>query len=122
MAARLALLLLVVVLAGCAGSRAPVSLATADGSVRYVGERTRGGGDAFALTASSGAACEGDLYPTTDTTTGMPAAFGGVSCDDGRIGMLLFGGAAAATGGPVSGVIDQRKVGGRWGGRAGGAV
>ncbi|MBB5222077.1 hypothetical protein HNP73_002013 [Amaricoccus macauensis] len=122
MLTRLALVLLAVVLAGCAGSRMPVNVATADGAERYTGERTRGSRDAFALTAKSGALCEGDLYPTTDTTTGMPAAFGGVSCDDGRIGMLLFGGAPSAAGGSVSGVIDQKKVGGRWGGRTGGAV
>lgn len=117
---RLGLVLAGLVLAGCAGGRAGVVVATADGSERYVGERTRGGEDAFALTARSGAACEGALYPTTDTATGGPASFGGVSCDDGRVGMLLFGGPPAATGGPVSGVIDQRKVTGSWG--AGGAV
>ncbi|MFT3972764.1 MAG: hypothetical protein QM699_04760 [Amaricoccus sp.] len=118
----LALAGLALVLAGCAVGRTPVAVATANGAERYVGERTRGGGDAFALTARSGAACEGDLYPTTDTTTGQPASFGGVSCDDGRVGMLLFSGKPSAAGGPVSGVIDQHKVTGSWGSGTGGAV
>lgn len=109
-------------LSACAVGRTPINLATADGAQRYTGERTHRGGDAFALTASSGAACEGDLYPTTDNRTGNPASFGGVSCDDGRVGMLLFDGAPSATGGPISGVIDQRAVKGGWGSSAGGAV
>lgn len=113
---------LVLALAGCAGGRTPVSLVTADGTERYVGERTRGHGDAFALTATSGAACEGDLYPTTDNKTGNPAAFGGVACDDGRVGVLLFDGAPSAAGGPVSGVIDRRGVKGSWGAGSGGTV
>lgn len=120
MGARIGLLLAGLLLAGCAAGRANVVVATADGAERYVGERTRGGGDAFALTARSGAACEGDLYPTTDTTTGRPASFGGVACDDGRVGMLLFDGTATSAGGPVTGVIDQRRVTGNWG--SGGAV
>lgn len=111
-------------LAGCAaGGRTGVVVATADGAERYVGERTRSAGsDAFALTAKSGADCEGALYPTNDTTTGEPASFGGVSCDDGRVGVLLFDGAPEAGGGAVSGVIDRRSVKGRWGGGTGGAV
>jgi hypothetical protein len=123
-AVRLALALAgAALLAGCAGgARTGVAVATADGTARYEGERMRrAGADAFALTAtrgpSAGAACEGELYPTTDTTTGQPASFGGVSCDDGRVGMLLFAGERSAGGGAVSGVIDRRSVKGRWGSR-----
>jgi hypothetical protein len=106
-------------LAGCA-SRAGVVVATTDGSERYVGQRSRGAGsDSVALTSASGADCGGDLVPTTEAGTGRPAAFGGVRCDDGRIGVLLFSEAPDDGGGPVSGVIDRRSVEGRWGGRVG---
>lgn len=119
-----ALAALATVPAGCStfAPGAPVAVETSDGSERYEGKRSRGPGwDSFALTARSGATCEGDLHPTIDNATGMPAAFGGVSCEDGRVGVLLFGGAPGAEGGDVDGVIDRRPVEGRWGG-SGGAV
>jgi hypothetical protein len=106
-------------LSACA-SRTGVVVATADGTERYVGERARGAGsDSVALTAASGADCGGDLVPTTEAETGRPAAFGGVRCDDGRVGVLLFSEAPDDGGGPVSGVIDRRSVAGRWGSRVG---
>jgi hypothetical protein len=102
-------------LSACA-SRTGVVVATADGSERYVGERSRGArSDSFALTAASGADCGGELVPTTEAETGRPAAFGGVRCDDGRVGVLLFSETPGNGGGPVSGVIDRRGVRGRWG-------
>jgi hypothetical protein len=106
-------------LAGCAGGRTAVALATADGSQHYAGERTPGRADAVALTSDSGASCTGELLPTEEVATGTPAAWGGVRCDDGRIGVLLFSGAAADGGGAVSGVMNRRQVSGGWGSAAG---
>jgi hypothetical protein len=105
-----------VLLAGCAG-RTPVVVATADGSQRYEGERARGRPDSVRLTADSGADCAGDLHPTTEAETGEPASYGGVRCDDGRIGVLLFEGGSGAAGGAVSGVMNRRPVSGAWGSR-----
>lgn len=110
--------------AGCASIRpgTPVALATADGSARYEGARHRGGGaDSVALTSSFGADCEGTLHPTTETATGLPAAFGGIRCEDGRLGMLLFSGAPEGPGGAVEGVMARHSVSGRWGGGPSGA-
>jgi hypothetical protein len=106
------------ILAGCA-SRTGVVVATPDGSQRYVGERSRGAqADSVALTSVAGTECGADLVPTTEVETGRPAAFGGVRCEDGKIGMLLFSEAPGeGGGGPVSGVIDRRSVAGRWGPR-----
>jgi hypothetical protein len=112
--------------AGCAvvGPRgAPVAVATSDGAVRYEGARARGfGADNVTLTASGGGECGGDLHPTTETATGLPAAFGGIVCEDGKSGILLFSGPRAASGGAVSGVMDRRSVSGRWGGGGGGGA
>ena len=105
--------------AGCAvGPRgAPVMVATADGAVRYEGARGGGfGADKVALTSSAGSDCGGELHPTTETATDLPAAFGGIVCEDGKSGILLFSGSPAASGGAVSGVMDRRSVAGRWGG------
>lgn len=112
---RAALVLLALALAGCA-ARTEVVVATADGAERYEGERARGtGADRVALTSPEGAACRSDLVPTKETATGGPAAYGGVACEDGEIGMLLFSGAPGGPGGAVSGVMDRRPVSGRWG-------
>jgi hypothetical protein len=104
-------------LAGCAGSRTPVAVAvsTADGSQHYEGRRTLGGTDRVALTSETGATCAADLHETREVETDGPAAFGGVRCDDGRIGMLVFSGAPNEGGGAVNGVMNRRKVSGGWG-------
>ena len=115
----LALALVAVLPAGCAAIRpgTPVAFATADGSARYEGARHRSGGaDTLALTSSQGADCAGELHPTTETATGLPAAFGGVHCEDGRSGMLLLSGAPGGPGGAVEGVMARRSVRGHWGG------
>ncbi len=114
-----ALALAALALAGCAGERTAVALATADGSQHYVGERKLGRADAVALTSDSGATCAGELLPTEEVETKAPAAYGGVRCDDGRIGVLLFSGASADGGGAVSGVMNRRQVTGGWGSAAG---
>jgi hypothetical protein len=111
--------------AGCAvvPRGAPVMVATADGAHRYEGSRSQGfGADQVALTSSAGSDCGGDLHPTTETATGLPAAFGGIVCADGESGILLFSGAPSASGGAVSGVMDRRSVNGRWGGGTGAGV
>lgn len=115
----LALALAALALAGCAGQRTAVALATADGSQHYEGERRLGPADAVALTSDSGATCTGELLPTEEVATGTPAAWGGLRCDDGRIGVLLFSGAVAEGGGAVSGVMNRRQVTGGWGSAAG---
>ena len=96
-----------------------MALATADGSQHYEGERTPGRADAVALTSDSGATCAGDLLPTKEAGTGAPASWGGIRCDDGRIGVLLFSGVPADGGGAVSGVMNRRQVTGGWGTAAG---
>ncbi|TPE53189.1 hypothetical protein [Amaricoccus solimangrovi] len=104
--------------AGCAslGPGVPVSVATADGSARYEGERTRGrASDSVALSTQDGADCAGDLRQTKETATGRPAAFGAIHCADGASGILLFSGGPEATGGAVSGVMARRPVRGGWG-------
>lgn len=106
-------------LAGCAGGGVPVAVATRDGAQHYAGERTVGRASAVALTSDTGATCTGDLQPTTEVETGRPAAYGGVRCDDGRIGILLFSGSPADGGGAVSGVMNRRSVAGGWGTAAG---
>lgn len=104
-------------LAGCA-ARTGVVVATEDRAERYVGERSRGAGsDTVSLTSQAGADCDGRLKPTTEAGTHRPAAVGGIRCDDGTTGLLLFSDAKDDLEGRVSGVIDQKPVDGRWGKR-----
>lgn len=115
---RAALLAITMLPAACASFQpgARISLATADGSERYTGERSTGfGGDRVALTSPSGSDCAGELHPTVETATMAPAAFGGVVCEDGRSGILLFSGGPDAPGGQVTGVMQSRDVSGFWG-------
>ena len=117
MRAAAGLVLGALVLAGCA-TRTGVVVATADRSERYVGERSKGAGsDSVSLTSQTGADCAGSLKPTTEAGTHRPAAVGGVKCDDGKSGLLLFSDAKDDLEGRVSGVIDRKPVDGRWGKR-----
>lgn len=113
----LALVAFAVVAAGCSTFTpgAPVVVMTSDNATRYEGERSRRFGDSVSLTSSSGSDCGGDLHPTTETETGRPAAFGGILCEDGASGILLFSGDPASEGGLVSGVMRSRSVSGHWG-------
>ena len=114
-----ALLTAALLVAGCAGGGGtPVEVATADGKQRYSGERSLGRDDRVALTSETGAACGAALHPTEEAETRAPAAYGGVRCDDGRMGVLLFSGTAADGGGTVEGVMNRRKVSGGWGNAA----
>jgi hypothetical protein len=120
MRAAVSLVLVALMLAGCAGGGGvPVSMATSDGKQHYAGERTLGRGDRVALTSDTGAACSGDLHPTEEAATGAAAAYGGVRCEDGRIGILMLSGSPADGGGAVSGVMNRRNVAGGWGSAAG---
>lgn len=104
-------------LAGCA-TRTGVVVATEDRAERYVGARSKGAGsDTVSLTSQTGADCGGSLKSTTEAGTRRPAAVGGVKCDDGKSGVLLFSDAKDDLEGRVSGVIDQKPVDGRWGKR-----
>lgn len=112
-----ALAALAAVPAGCSTFTpgAPVVVATSDNATRYEGSRSRRFGDSVSLTSTTGSDCGGDLHPTTETETGRPAAFGGILCEDGVSGILLFSGDPGSDGGLVSGVMRSRPVSGHWG-------
>lgn len=116
---RRALVVAVLFLTGCAGQTVPVTVATSDGAEHYAGDRSVGRLDHVQLTSDTGARCVGELHPTEEAGTRRPAAYGGVRCEDGRVGVLLFSGTPAEGGGAVSGVMRRRPVEGGWGSAAG---